>query len=75
MLKIADCCVGHKAPPFIIAELSGNHGGSIERALATVDAIGEIGWRVHDVDNEEDWVHAEMMHSYSRGQANNGIAQ
>ena len=30
-------------PPFIIAELSGNHGGSLQRALETVDAVAESG--------------------------------
>jgi pseudaminic acid synthase len=29
--------------PYIIAELSGNHGGSLARALETVDAVAEAG--------------------------------
>ena len=33
--------LGH--PPFIIAEMSGNHNQSLERALALVDAAGIAG--------------------------------
>ena len=33
--------MGHK--PFIIAEMSGNHNQSIDRALAIVDAAAEAG--------------------------------
>ena len=29
--------------PFIIAEMSGNHNHSLERALAIVDAAAEVG--------------------------------
>jgi N-acetylneuraminate synthase len=35
--------VGPHAPPFVIAELSGNHNGSLERALAIVDAAAASG--------------------------------
>lgn len=35
--------VGPDAPPFVIAELSGNHGGSLERALQLVDAVAASG--------------------------------
>jgi N-acetylneuraminate synthase len=35
--------VNSGTPPFVIAELSGNHGGSLQRALETVDAIAEAG--------------------------------
>jgi N-acetylneuraminate synthase len=35
--------VGGAAPPFIIAEMSGNHGGSLQRALEIVDAIAATG--------------------------------
>ncbi len=35
--------VGEGQPPFIIAEMSGNHNQSLERALAIVDAAAEAG--------------------------------
>lgn len=43
MVTIGKHHIGVTAPPFIIAELSGNHDGSLERALATVDAIAAAG--------------------------------
>lgn len=42
-MKIAGRPVGLDAPPFIIAELSGNHNGSLDRALAIVDAAAATG--------------------------------
>ena len=35
--------VGKNAPPFIIAEMSGNHNQSLERALEIVDAAAKTG--------------------------------
>lgn len=35
--------VGPGEPPFIVAEMSGNHGGSLERALAIVEAAARSG--------------------------------
>lgn len=43
MIRIGKHEVGEGAPPFIIAELSGNHDGSLDRALAIVDAIADSG--------------------------------
>lgn len=43
MITIADRTLGADSPPFIIAEMSGNHNGSLERALAIVDAAAESG--------------------------------
>lgn len=40
---IAGRMVGSDHQPFVIAEMSGNHNGSLERALAIVDAIAESG--------------------------------
>ena len=33
--------IGPSAPPFVIAEMSGNHNQSLERALAIVDAAAD----------------------------------
>jgi len=46
-IKIADRLIGRDQPPFIIAEMSGNHNQSLERALAIVEAAAKSG--VHAV--------------------------
>jgi len=40
---IANRKIGQDAPPFIIAEMSGNHNQSLDRALEIVDAAGRAG--------------------------------
>ena len=35
--------IGPAAPPFVIAELSGNHNGQLQRALELIDAAAEAG--------------------------------
>ena len=40
---IAGRKIGRNAPPFVIAEMSGNHNQSLERALAIVDAAAQAG--------------------------------
>lgn len=42
-IKIGTRTVGPAEPPFIIAELSGNHNRSLDRALALVRAAAETG--------------------------------
>ncbi|NWF37926.1 pseudaminic acid synthase [Mariprofundus sp. NF] len=42
-LNIGNKNIGQKHPPFIIAEMSGNHNQSLERALEIVDAAAKTG--------------------------------
>ncbi|WP_114781612.1 pseudaminic acid synthase [Botryobacter ruber] len=42
-IKIGDRLVGPGHKPFIIAEMSGNHNQSLDRALAIVDAAADAG--------------------------------
>lgn len=43
MIKIGSREVGAASEPFVIAEMSGNHNQSLERALAIVDAAADAG--------------------------------
>jgi pseudaminic acid synthase len=42
-MKIADRFIGPDHPPFVIAEMSGNHNQSLERALEIVEAAARSG--------------------------------
>lgn len=42
-INIGNRLVGSNQPPFIIAEMSGNHGQSLEKAMALVDAAAAAG--------------------------------
>lgn len=42
-MRIADRKIGEDVPPFVIAEMSGNHNQSLERALRIVEAAAETG--------------------------------
>ena len=43
VMRIGNRPVGRDAKPFVIAEMSGNHNHSLERALAIVDAAADAG--------------------------------
>lgn len=43
MTKIADRIIGKEHPPFIIAEMSGNHNQSLERAIKIVEEAAKAG--------------------------------
>lgn len=42
-VQIGDHDIGARHRPFIIAEMSGNHGGSLDRALEIVEAVAATG--------------------------------
>lgn len=42
-ISIADRPVGSDHPPYVVAELSANHNGSLERALRLVEAVAAAG--------------------------------
>lgn len=42
-MQIGDRIIGSTARPFVIAEMSGNHNESLERALAIVEAAAQAG--------------------------------
>ncbi len=42
-VKIGPHLVGPGEPPLVVAEMSGNHNGSLDRALQIVDAVAESG--------------------------------
>ncbi|SFB01666.1 N-acetylneuraminate synthase [Amycolatopsis marina] len=42
-VRIGDRVVGAAHRPFVIAEMSGNHNGDLDRALAIVDAVADAG--------------------------------
>lgn len=42
-ITVSEKKIGLQQPPFIIAEMSGNHNQSLERALAIVDAAAQSG--------------------------------
>ena len=42
-MKLGNIVIGREQPPFIIAEMSGNHNQSLERALEIVEAAAKTG--------------------------------
>jgi N-acetylneuraminate synthase len=43
MIELDHLQIGDHRRPFIIAEMSGNHNQSLDRALALVDAAAQAG--------------------------------
>ncbi len=43
MLSIDERLINHTVPPYVIAEMSGNHNQSLERALEIVEAAADCG--------------------------------
>ena len=43
MIRIGNYAISPEAPPFVIAEMSGNHNQSLDRALAIVEAAAQAG--------------------------------
>ncbi|MBL7978391.1 MAG: pseudaminic acid synthase [Bacteroidetes Order II. Incertae sedis bacterium] len=42
-IRLSTCQIGQAHKPFVIAEMSGNHNHSLERALSIVDAAADAG--------------------------------
>ncbi|GAA1668325.1 pseudaminic acid synthase [Microbacterium lacus] len=42
-MRIAGRTIGTESPPFVVAEISGNHGGRLSRALELIDAAADAG--------------------------------
>src|SRR5210317_2127454 len=42
-IKVGSFSIGKASPPFIIAEMSGNHNQSLQRALEIVEAAAKTG--------------------------------
>ncbi len=42
-VRVGPHSIGREYPPFVIAEMSGNHNGDLARALAIVDAVADSG--------------------------------
>lgn len=42
-ISIAGCLIGKEHPPFVIAEMSGNHNQNLDRALDIVEAAAKAG--------------------------------
>ncbi|WOQ70017.1 pseudaminic acid synthase [Microbacterium limosum] len=43
VIPVGKATIATQAPPFVIAEMSGNHNGDLDRAFAIVDAVAESG--------------------------------
>ena len=49
MIKIESKIIGEGHPPFVIAEMSGNHNQSLERALEIVEVAAKTGAHAGDI--------------------------
>ena len=64
MFSIESRDIGIKEKPFIIAEMSGNHNGSIDRAIALVDAAAEAGAEERSIMSMTGHKSTEMVRRY-----------
>ena len=44
MIKIGNKIISHRAPPFLIAEISANHKGSLKRAIKLIKLAALAGF-------------------------------
>ena len=57
VISIAERKIGADFPPYVIAEMSANHNGSLEIAIQTIKAAKRAGadcikFQIHDLENE-----------------------
>ena len=43
LMSIGGSLIGEESPPYIVAEMSGNHGGKLSQAVKILEAAKEAG--------------------------------
>jgi N-acetylneuraminate synthase len=79
VIKISNHLIGNEHPPFIVAEMSGNHNQSIDRALGIVEAAARAGAHAIKlqtytantltIDVDDDFFHINDPNSLWHGQS------